>query len=107
MAVLVPEQPVRLLGIEILVLGVFWVFRTLRVTREYSADMRAMDRPGKVDWRIEWPAWIAWVVALSAAGLALVAERGDIGLPILALAMVGMFSFAIWSAWVLVSEVKD
>jgi hypothetical protein len=59
------------------------------------------------DWRIEWPAWIAWVVALAGAGLALVAENGDVGFPLVAVAMVGMFSFAIWSAWVLVSEVRD
>jgi modulator of FtsH protease len=106
MAVLVPEQPVRLLGTEVLVIAVLWTIRTIRTTRDISAAMRALDRPN-ADWRIEWPAWIAWVVALAAAGLALVAENGDIGFPLLALAMVGMFSFAIWSAWVLVSEVKD
>jgi hypothetical protein len=106
MAVLVPEQPVRLLGIEVLVIAVFWTIRTIRTTRDISAAMRALDRPN-ADWRIEWPAWIAWVVALAGAGLALAAERGEIGFPLLALAMVGMFSFAIWSAWVLVSEVGD
>ena len=47
------------------------------------------------------------MVALAGAGLALVAENGDVGFPLVAVAMVGMFSFAIWSAWVLVSEVRD
>jgi hypothetical protein len=106
MAVLVPAQPVRLLGIEILVIAVFWAIRTVRVTRDLSTAMRRLDRPG-VSWQVEWPAWIAWVVALAGAGVALVAENGDVGFPLLALAMVGMFSFAIWSAWVLVSEVSD
>jgi hypothetical protein len=106
MAVLVPAQPVRPLGIEILVIAVFWAIRTVRVTRDLSSAMRRLDRPG-VSWQVEWPAWIAWVVALAGAGVALVAENGDVGFPLLALAMVGMFSFAIWSAWVLVSEVSD
>jgi hypothetical protein len=106
MAVLVPAQPVRLLGIEILVIAVFWAIRTVKVTRDLSSAMRRLDRPG-VSWQVEWPAWIAWVVALAGAGVALVAENGDVGFPLLALAMVGMFSFAIWSAWVLVSEVSD
>jgi hypothetical protein len=106
MAVLVPAQPVRLLGIEILVIAVFWAIRTVRVTRDLSSAMRRLDRSG-VSWQVEWPAWIAWVVALAGAGVALVAENGDVGFPLLALAMVGMFSFAIWSAWVLVSEVSD
>jgi hypothetical protein len=106
MAVLVPAQPVRLLGIEILVIAVFWAIRTVRVTRDLSSAMRRLDRPG-ASWQVEWPAWIAWVVALAGAGVALVAENGDVGFPLLALAMVGMFSFAIWSAWVLVSEVSD
>ena len=105
-AVLVPAQPLRLLGIEILVIAAFWVMRTLRVTRDLSSAMRRLDRPsGK--WQVEWPAWIAWVVALTGSGVALVAENGDVGFPLLALAMVGMFGFAIWSAWVLVSEVSD
>jgi modulator of FtsH protease len=105
MAVLVPAQPLRLLGIEILVIAAFWVMRTVRVTRDLSSAMRRLDRPsGK--WQVEWPAWIAWVVALTGSGIALVAENGDVGFPLLALAMVGMFSFAIWSAWVLVSEVS-
>ena len=105
-AVLVPAQPLRLLGIEILVIAAFWVIRTARVTRDLSSAMRRLDRPsGK--WQVEWASWIAWVVALTGSGVAFVAENGDVGFPLLALAMVGMFGFAIWSAWVLVSEVSD
>jgi hypothetical protein len=106
MAVLVPAQPLRLLGIEVLVIALFWAIRTVRTTRDLSAAMRRLDRPS-VSWQVEWPAWIAWVVALAAAGIALVVENSDVGFPLLALAMVGMFAFAIWSAWVLVSEVSD
>lgn len=106
MAVLVPAQPLRLLGVEILVIAVLWAIRTIRVSRDLSSAMRRLDRPG-VGWQVEWPAWIAWVVALAGSGVALVAENGDVGFPLLAVAMVGMFSFATWSAWVLVSEVSD
>jgi hypothetical protein len=106
MAVLVPAQPVRLLGIEILVIAAFWLIRTVRVTRDLSPVMRRLDRPGP-SWQVEWPAWIAWLVALVGAGVALVAGNGELGFPLLAFAMVGMFSFAIWSAWVLISEVSD
>ena len=106
MALLVPEQPVRALGIEILAIAAFWAIRTIRVTRDLSGAMRRLDRPN-ISWQVEWPAWIAWLVALTGAAVALVAENGDVGFPLLALAMVGMFGFAIWSAWVLVSEVAD
>jgi hypothetical protein len=106
MAVLVPVQPLRVLGIEILVIALFWAIRTIRVTRDFSSAMRRLNRPGP-SWQVEWPAWIAWVVALAGSGVAFLAENGDVGFPLLALAMVGMFGFAIWSAWVLVSEVSD
>jgi hypothetical protein len=106
MAVLVPAQPLRLLGLEIVVIAVFWAIRTVRVTRDLSSSMRRLARPN-VSWQVEWPAWIAWVVALAGAGVALLAENGEVGFPLLGVAMVGMFSFAIWSAWVLVSEVRD
>jgi hypothetical protein len=105
MAVLAPEQPLRLLGVEVLVIAVLWVVRTVRVTRDLSSTMRRLERPN-VSWQVEWPAWIAWVAALTGAAVALLAESGDIGFPLLALAMVGMFCFAIWSAWVLISEVS-
>jgi hypothetical protein len=106
MAVLVPAQPLRLLGIEIMAIAALWAIRTVRVTRDLSPAMRRLDRPN-VSWQVEWPAWIAWLAALAGASVALVAENGDVGFPLLALAMVGMFAFAIWSAWVLVSEVSD
>ena len=105
MAVLVPHQPGRVLGVEILVIAVFWVARTVRVTKELSSAMRRLERPN-VDYRIEWLAWIAWVAALVAAAVALLAEN-ELGLPLLALAMAGMFGFAVWSAWVLVSEIAE
>lgn len=95
----------RLLGVEIVVIAALWVVRTVRVTKALSAAMRSLDRP-YVDYRIEWIAWIIWVVALVAAGLSLTAESG-VGFSFLALAMAGMFGFAIWSAWVLISEISE
>jgi hypothetical protein len=106
MAVLVPSQPGFLLGLEIDLIAAFWVYRTLRVTKQLSPAMRNMDRPSGARWQIEWLAWIAWLVALVAAGVALTVERA-VGFPLLAIAMVGMFGFGIWSAWVLISEVSE
>jgi hypothetical protein len=106
MAMLVPAQPIRLIGLEIDLIALFWVIRTVRVTKEIGPAMTREDRP-QVRWPIEWVVWILWVVALVAAGVALTAENGAIGFPVLALAMVGMFAFAIWSPWVLLSEGTD
>jgi Ca2+/Na+ antiporter len=105
MAVLVPEQPGPLLGLEIVVIAAFWIYRTVRVTRELSSEVRRQERP-HARWQVEWAAWLVWVVTLVAAGITLTAGNA-IGLPLLAVAMVGMFGFGVWNAWVLISEVSD
>jgi hypothetical protein len=106
MAMLVPAQPIRLIGLEIVLIAAFWAFRTIRVTKQIGPAMVRQERP-QTRWQVEWVAWILWVVALIAAGIVLVVENGAIGFRLLALAMVGMFGFAIWSPWVLFSEVSD
>ena len=105
-AVLVPAQPVRLLGAELTLIALFWIYRTVYAWKVLGSSMRRLDRR-LVHWQIEWGAWIAWTVALVASCVALLAENGAYGFPLLALAVVGMFGFAIWSSWVLISEVSD
>ena len=105
-AVLVPAQPVRLLGLEVALIGTYWIYRTLRALRDLGPSMRAQVRPS-VRWQVEWAFWIVWVAAFVGAAIALLVDSGAVGFPLLALAMVGMIAFAIWNAWVLISEVSD
>jgi modulator of FtsH protease len=103
LALLVPAQSVLAIGLEIDVLAVYWLIRTIRSLQETGAAMRSQGHPG-TPWQLEWLAWVGWVVALIAAGGALTAQNGAAGFPLLAIAMVGMFGFAIWSSWILISE---
>jgi hypothetical protein len=105
MAVLVPAQPTALVGVEVDVVAAFWVYRTLWDIRALGPALRGLDRP-RVHWQVEWLAWMGWVVALVAGGVSLTVESA-FGFPLLAVAMVGMFGFGIWSAWALISEVPD
>jgi hypothetical protein len=105
MAVLVPSQPTALVGLEVDLIAAFWVYRTLWVMRELGPAMRRLDRP-RLRWQVEWLAWMGWVVALVAGGVTL-SVGSLVGYPLLAVAMVGMFGFGIWSSWVLISEVSD
>jgi hypothetical protein len=106
LALLVPAQSVLAIGIELDSLALYWSIRTIRSIRETGAAMRGMGH-ARTPWQLEWLAWIGWVVALIAAAAALTAQNGAVGFPLLALAMVGMFGFAIWSSWLLISEVNE
>jgi hypothetical protein len=104
MAMLVPSQPKLVLGLELDLIALFWVYRSLWANRELGPTMRALDRTrAMVRWQVEWLVWVAWLVALVAGAIALTFGSG-VGLPLVALAMVGMFGFGVWNAWVLVSE---
>jgi hypothetical protein len=104
-AVLVPAQPSAALGIEIMLIALFWIHRTAWAARTFGPSMRAADRPN-TRWQLEWIVWLTWLAALVAGGLVLL-FGGEVGFDLLALAMVGMFLSAVWSAWVLISEVAD
>ena len=104
-AVLVPAQPSLALGIEILVIAAFWVYRTAWAARQFGPSMRHADRPN-TRWQLEWAVWLVWLVALISGGV-FVLVGGEIGFDLLAIAMVGMFLSAVWNAWVLMSEVAD
>jgi hypothetical protein len=68
-------------------------------------SMRTAGRP-RARWQLEWLGWMVWLVALVAGGVAITIGNA-VGFQLLALAMVGMFGFGIWSSWVLISEVPD
>jgi hypothetical protein len=102
MALLAPDQPTWLIGLELDAIAAFWVYRTTFALVRLSPAMRAADRPF-ARWLFEWIVWIAWLVALVAGAIAITAGY-SIGLPLVAAAAAGMIGMGIWSAWVLISE---
>jgi hypothetical protein len=104
-AVLAPQSS-SALGIEFLLLGLYWLARFVRFIRLFTR-MQPRDRaaPGSL-WRWEWILWLAWVVALAAAGLLLLG--GDIrAFDVLAPWALSGFVLIVWNAWVLMSEVGN
>jgi modulator of FtsH protease len=104
-AILAPSQPDVRLGAELDLIAAFWIYRTVWASKALGPRMRQVDRP-RYTWQVEWTAWIAWLAALVIGSIAITAGNAD-GLVLLAIAMVGMFGFAVWSSWVLISEVAD
>jgi modulator of FtsH protease len=109
-AVLVPSQPSAALGVEIGIVALFWLGRSMWAipyirgnTARLRGDAREYRRPAK-HWVIEWTVWIAWVIALIASAALLIGGSAT-GLYYLAGAMVLMFGSQVWNAWVLVAEV--
>jgi modulator of FtsH protease len=111
-AVLVPGQPLAALGVEIGIVALFWLGRSLWAIpyiRGNAARMRGSAyeyRRSARHWVIEWTVWIAWVIALIASAAELIAGSAT-GMYFLAAAMVLMFGSQVWSAWVLVAEVTE
>jgi len=104
-AVLVPTQSELALGLEIDLIALFWLYRTVWAAIRLGPSMRTADRP-RARWQLEWLSWMLWLLALVAGGVAITVGNA-VGFQLLALAMVGMFGFGIWSSWVLISEVPD
>src|SRR5258707_14874443 len=111
-AVLVPAQWSGALGIEIGVVGVFWLGRSvwgIPYIRSNTARLRGRSYEGRRSakhWILEWSVWIAWVIALILNAAQLLAGSSN-GLYPLAAAMVLMFGSQILSAGVLFSEVTE
>jgi hypothetical protein len=111
-AVLVPSQSSLALGLEVGVVAVFWLARSLWAIpfiRGNAARLRGRAyeyRRSAKHWIVEWTAWIAWVMALIASAAQLIAGSAS-GLYPLAAAMVLMFGSQVWSAWVLIAEVTE
>jgi hypothetical protein len=102
MAILAPGQGMGLLGLEILVIAAIWVIRTVRIIARFGNAFGWLQC--RVVRGLEWIGWIGWLILLVAGGLLLGAEN-DMGFGALALAMALAFGFAIWSSWVLISEI--
>jgi len=111
-AVLVPRQPPAALGIEIGLVGLFWLGRSIWAIPYIRSNSRRLRghsyeyRRSAAHWIAEWGVWITWVIALIASSAAIIAGSAD-GLNLLAAAMVLMFGSQVWSAWVLIAEVSE
>ena len=104
-AVLIPLQPLWLLGVEVeataLVFGA-WTIRQV-VTREQEAPPVASTLTHRL-W--EWGGGTLWLGLFTAAGLSLLFRVGG-GLYLLAIVMFFMFAWNIYIAWILITEVSE
>lgn len=104
-AALVP-QPINAFGVEVFVLGIYWIIRLFRFIQLYRrASGRASRSERRFLWRWEWLTWTMWDAALIGSGVLLWSsdERGLYGLA--AMTITG-FTLIVWNVWVLISEVS-
>src|SRR5690242_5139730 len=104
-AVLLPGQPLWLLGAEVEAAALFFLFWLIRqiVTAEQNAPPVAATLTHKI---MERGGGSAWIVLFNAAGLSLLFRYGG-GLYLLAVVMFFMFAWNIYIAWVLITEVSE
>jgi hypothetical protein len=104
-AVLTPQSS-SALGIEVLVLGLYWFARFARFIRLFTR-VRPPDRaaPGSL-WLWEWLLWFGWVAALVGGGLLLLGSDMRAFYVLAAWAVSGVV-LIVWNAWVLMSEVGN
>ena len=102
-ALLTPQSSIAL-GIEVLLLGLYWLARFARFIRLFTR-VRPHERasPGSL-WLWEWLLWFSWVAALVVSGLFLLGSDMR-ALYVLAPWAVSGFVLIVWNAWVLMSEV--
>ena len=104
-AVLIPGQPVVLLGAEVELAALVFILYTLRqiATRGPGAPALASTWTHRI---IEIVGGNTWLILFNAAGLSLLFRVGG-GLYILAVVMFFMFGWNIYIAWILITEVSE
>jgi len=104
-AVLIPGQPLWLLGVEVEAAAIFFLAFILRQiqTRERAAPRVASTSTHRV---MEFGGGTLWIVLFNAAGISLLLRVGG-GLYLLAAVMFFMFAWNIYLAWVLITEVSE
>jgi hypothetical protein len=104
-AVLTPQSSTAL-GIEVVLLGLYWLARFARFIRLFTrVQPRDRAAPGSL-WLWEWLLWFGWVGALAAAGLLFLGSDMR-AFYLLAPWAVSGFVLIVWNAWVLMSEVGN
>jgi hypothetical protein len=104
-AVLIPGQPLYLLGLEIEAAALFFLGFIVQqmLTRGADAPSVASTWTHRL---MEMVGGTLWIVAFNAAGISLLLRAGG-GLYLLALVMFFMFAWNIYLAWVLITEVSE
>ena len=104
-AVLIPGQPLWLLGVEVEVLALFFVAYvfTQAVTRGRDAPPVAATWTHQM---MELGGGTIWIVLFNAAGISILIHAGG-GLYLLAAVMFFMFAWSIYIAWILITEVSE
>lgn len=104
-AVLIPGQPIVMLGAEVELAALVFILYTLQqiATRGPEAPALASTWTHRI---IEIVGGSIWLVLFNAAGLSLLFRVGG-GLYILAVVMFFMFAWNIYIAWILITEVSE
>jgi len=104
-AVLIPGQPLWLLGAEIEAIALLFSANLVRTiaTRDRVGPPVASTLTHRL---MEWGGGTLWLVLFNAAGLSLLFQVGG-GLYLLAVVMFLMFAWNIYIAWVLIVEVSE
>lgn len=103
--VLIPNQPLWLLGVEVELTALFFLGITVRAVLTRGPGTGSAPMP----WRrqlTELVGGIAWNVLFNAAGVSLIVHAGG-GLYLFAADMFLMFGWNIYVAWVLITEVSE
>ena len=104
-AVLIPGQPLVLLGVEVEAAALVFVALTARQVLTRGRDAPAMA--GRWTHRLyERVGGTIWLVLFNVAGVSLLLRAGG-GLYLLAAVMFFMFAWNIYIAWVLITEVSE
>lgn len=100
-AVLVPGQPLALLGIEVEITAAFFVAFTIWRSRSGAVLSQAHGRA-----TVELMGGTIWILLFLASGISLLVHLGG-GFYILAGVMAFMFAWNIYVAWTLITEVSE
>lgn len=104
-AVLVPGQPLAILGAEVELAALFFLGQTVRgITRRGPSSGNV--RMGRVRELAEIVGGSVWVVVFIASGLSLMTQVGG-GFYLLTFVIVAAFGWNIYVAWVLITEVSE
>jgi modulator of FtsH protease len=104
-AVLIPGQPLTVLGVEVEVAALFFLGFIIQqmATRGPEAPSVATTLTHRL---MEMGGGTLWIVLFNAAGISLLLQVGG-GLYLLAVVMFFMFAWNIYIAWILITEVSE
>lgn len=104
-AVLIPGQPLWLLGVEVEAAALFFLAFIIRQIQTRGPDVPRVART-LTHQLMEMVGGTIWIVLFNAAGISLLVRFGG-GLYLLAAVMFFMFAWNIYLAWVLITEVSE